>query len=207
MIAQGITKVPCMQPRGLPMTSFPSHDLETAPDASKPLLESSQKAFGRLPGLHKVMAESPQVLEGYQVLHNLFTETDFNADELTVVWQAINVEHECHYCVPAHTGIAKRMKVSDDISNALRDETPLSSAKLEALRTFTIQMLRERGNVSQAQMRAFFEAGYGHRAVLDIILGLSQKVMSNYINHVAETPLDEPVKPLAWKRSGTHLVT
>lgn len=187
------------------MTDFPSHDLDSAPEASKPLLENSQKAFGRLPGLHKVMAESPQVLEGYQVLHKLFTETAFDKDEMTVVWQTINVEHECHYCVPAHTGIAKRMGVSDDISNALRNETPLESPKLEALRTFTLQMLRERGNVTDAQMKAFFDAGYGHRAVLDIILGLSQKVMSNYINHVAETPLDEPVKPLAWKRSGKPL--
>ncbi|MEL6100059.1 MAG: carboxymuconolactone decarboxylase family protein [Pseudomonadota bacterium] len=187
------------------MTDFPSHDLETAPEASKPLLENSQKAFGRLPGLHKVMAESPQALEGYQLLHKLFAETDFDADELTVVWQTINVEHECHYCVPAHTGIAKRMKVSDEIIDALRDETPLPSEKLEALRRFTLQMLRERGNVTDAQMQAFFDAGYGHRAVLDIILGLAQKVMSNYTNHVAETPLDEPVKPFAWKRSGTPL--
>ena len=69
------------------MTDFPSHTLETAPEASKPLLENSQKAFGRLPGLHKVLAESPQAYEAYQVLHKLFTETEFDADELTVVWQ------------------------------------------------------------------------------------------------------------------------
>ncbi|MEM7567420.1 MAG: carboxymuconolactone decarboxylase family protein [Pseudomonadota bacterium] len=187
------------------MTDFPSHDLDSAPEASKPLLENSQKAFGRLPGLHKIMAESPQMLEGYQVLHRLFTETAFDADETTVVWQTINVEHECHYCVPAHTGIAKRMKVSDEISNALRDETPLPSPKLEALRAFTLQMLRQRGNVTDEQMSAFFAAGYGHRAVLDVILGLAQKVMSNYTNHVAETPLDEPVKPLAWQRKGEPL--
>ncbi|MFQ6554241.1 carboxymuconolactone decarboxylase family protein [Aestuariibius insulae] len=182
------------------MTDFPSHDLDSAPDASKPLLENSQKAFGRLPGLHKVMAESPQALEGYQLLHKLFTETDFDADEMTVVWQAINVEHECHYCVPAHTGIAKRMKVSDEITEALRNETSLPSPKLEALRTFTLAMLRGRGHVSDAEMTAFFDAGYRHRAVLDVVLGLAQKTMSNYINHVAETPLDEPVKPFAWQR-------
>ena len=187
------------------MTDFPTHDLETAPEGSKPLLENSQRAFGRLPGLHKVMAESPQVLEGYQLLHKLFTETAFDADEMTVVWQTINVEHECHYCVPAHTGIAKRMKVSDEISNALRDETPLPTAKLEALRVFTLQMLRQRGNVTDEQIQTFFDAGYDHRAVLEIILGLSQKVMSNYINHVAETPLDDVVKPLAWTRSDTHI--
>lgn len=184
---------------------FPSHDQDSAPEASKPLLAQSQKAFGRLPGLHKVLAESPQAYEGYQLLHKLFTETDFDADELTVVWQSINVEHACHYCVPAHTGIAKMMKVSDDISEALRNETALPTAKLEALRSFTVQMVRERGNVSQAQMKAFFDAGYGHRAVLDVILGLAQKTMSNYVNHVAETPVDEVFHPLAWTRSDTPL--
>jgi alkylhydroperoxidase family enzyme len=184
---------------------FPSHDHDSAPEASKPLLEQSQKAFGRLPGLHKVLAESPQAYEGYQVLHKLFTETEFDAEELTVVWQAINVEHACHYCVPAHTGIAKMMKVSDDITEALRNETPLPSAKLEALRTFTVQMVRTRGNVTEAQMQAFFDAGYGHRAVLDVILGLAQKTMSNYVNHVGQTPVDEVFQPLAWTRSETPL--
>lgn len=185
--------------------SFPSHDLETAPEASKPLLEKSQKTFGRLPGLHKVLAESPQAYEAYQVLHKLFTETDFDAEELTVVWQSINVEHACHYCVPAHTGIAKMMKVSEDITNALRNEAPLPSAKLEALRAFTVQMVRARGNVSDAQMQTFFDAGYGHRAVLDVILGLAQKTMSNYINQMAETPVDEVFHPLKWERSDTPL--
>ncbi|WP_323803670.1 carboxymuconolactone decarboxylase family protein [Sulfitobacter litoralis] len=185
--------------------SFPSHDLDTAPEASKPLLEQSQKAFGRLPGLHKVLAESPQAYEGYQVLHKLFTETDFDAEELTVVWQAINVENECHYCVPAHTGIAKMMKVSDEISDALRNEAALPTPKLEALRTFTVQMFRQRGNVSDDQMKAFFDAGYGHRAVLDVILGMAQKTMSNYVNHVAQTPVDDVFKPLAWERGDTPL--
>ena len=185
--------------------NFPSHDLNTAPESSKPLLEKSQKAFGRLPGLLKVLAESPQAYEAYQLLHKLFTETDFESDELTVVWQAINVEHSCHYCVPAHTGIAKMMKVSDDITDALRNETPLPTAKLEALRSFTIQMVRERGNATDAQIETFFAAGYSHRTVLDVILGIAQKTMSNYINHVAVTPVDEVFHPLTWERGATPL--
>ena len=84
---------------------------------------------------------------------------------------------------------------------ALRSEAPLPSSKLEALRTFTIQMVRQGGNVTEAQVKAFFAAGY----VLYVILGLAQKTMSNYINHVAETPGDEVFQPLVWQRSGTHL--
>ena len=187
------------------MLNFPSHDLDTAPEESKPLLENSQKAFGRLPGLHKALAESPQAFEAYQVLTKLFSDTNFDAEEMTVIWQTINVENECHYCVPAHTGIASMMKVSDEISTALRDETPLPTAKLEALRTFTLRMLRGRGYVSEAELKEFFDAGYSHRAVLDGILGLAHKTISNYANHVVETPIDEVFQPLAWTRSDTPL--
>ncbi len=117
------------------MTTLKVHTIESAPEASKPLLEASQKAYGMIPGLHGVLAAAPGILEGYQKLHELFVNTSFNEEELTVVWQAINVEHACHYCVPAHTGIAHMMKVDNDIIESLRNETPLANPKLEALRT------------------------------------------------------------------------
>ncbi|AWH73303.1 carboxymuconolactone decarboxylase [Dokdonia sp. Dokd-P16] len=182
------------------MTSLNIHNIESAPQESKALLEKSQKAYGMIPGLHGVLAESPQLLDAYQQLHELFTNSSFNADELTVVWQTINVEHACHYCVPAHTGIAKMMKVDDAIIEALRNETPLEDAKLEALRTFTLSLTRNRGNVSQEDLTAFYAAGYGERQVLDIILGLSQKVISNYTNHIANTPVDAAFEKFAWEK-------
>ncbi|MGB2685048.1 MAG: carboxymuconolactone decarboxylase family protein [Olleya sp.] len=182
------------------MTTLKIHNIETAPEGSKALLENSQKAYGMIPGLHGVLAASPELLKAYQELHQLFTETSFNNDELTVVWQTINVEHACHYCVPAHTGIAKMMKVDDAIIDALRNETPLADAKLEALRTLTLSITRNRGNVSQADLEAFYAAGYGEQQVLEIILGLSQKVISNYTNHIANTPVDEAFQKFAWKK-------
>lgn len=183
------------------MPDFEIHTLETAPEESRPLLENSQKAFGRIPGLHGVMAEAPALLQGYKQLHQLFSEqTSFDKDELTVVWQAINVEHNCHYCVPAHTGIAKMMKVDDAITEALRNETALPNDRLEALRTFTLAVVRDRGSVDKAAVQAFLDAGFTKRQVLEVILGVSQKVMSNYTNHLAETPVDEAFKPFAWKK-------
>ncbi|WP_415754576.1 carboxymuconolactone decarboxylase family protein [Pseudomonas leptonychotis] len=182
------------------MSSFTLHDQHSASEAAKPLLEKSQKAFGRVPGLHAVMAESPELLDGYQVLHGLFLNSSFDADEKTVVWQTINVEHACHYCVPAHTGIAKLMKVSDEINNALRDETPLPTPKLEALRDFTLAMVRQRGELEAKQLDAFYAAGYTQRNVLEVILGLSQKVMSNYTNHIAQTPVDKVFEVYAWAK-------
>tara|TARA_R110001583_G_scaffold145698_1_gene297693 strand:+ start:16389 stop:16940 length:552 start_codon:yes stop_codon:yes gene_type:complete len=182
------------------MSKFTSHTIETAPAQSKEILEGAQKQMGVVPGLFAVMAESPQLLKAYTQLHQLFTETSFDAEELTVVWQTINVEHECHYCVPAHTAIAHSMKVDPALTEALRNEAPLPTEKLQALKDLTLSVVRNRGNVSEQELSAFFAAGYGHQQVLEIILGLSQKVISNYVNHIAETTVDPMFKDFTWTK-------
>lgn len=181
------------------MAVFQLHTPDTAPEDSKPLLADSQKTFGMLPNLHAVMAESPQHLKGYQVLHQLAQETSLTPIELNVVWLSINVEHECHYCVPAHTGVAYMYQVPENVIEGLRTAGPLGDAKLEALRTFTLAVLRARGKVAPAEVDAFLAAGYATRQVLDIILILAQKVMSNYVNHLADTPVDPPMQKFDWK--------
>jgi alkylhydroperoxidase family enzyme len=176
------------------MSDFTLYTLETAPQAAKPLLEKSVKAFGMLPNLHAVMAQSPQLLDAYQQVHELFQQTSFNADELTVVWQSINIEHDCHYCVPAHTGIAHSMKVDQSIIDALRNKTELADEKLEVLRDTTLAMVRQRGVLSAEDLSKFYAAGYDKQQLLEIVLGLSQKIMSNFTNHLADTPVDAPFK-------------
>ncbi|WP_108263246.1 carboxymuconolactone decarboxylase family protein [Mangrovicoccus ximenensis] len=180
------------------MAEFTRHTLDTAPEASKPLVENAIAMFGMLPNLTATMAESPQLLEVYQLAHIRFQETSFTPDELNTVWLAINVEHACHYCVPAHTGIAHRMGVAPEVIEALRCATPLPDAKLETLRSFTLAMVRGRGVVSAAEMQAFLDAGYTQKHVLEVILGIAQKVMSNYVNHVAQTPVDAAFAKFAW---------
>ncbi|GLR72595.1 carboxymuconolactone decarboxylase family protein [Agaribacter marinus] len=181
------------------MHNFTLHTKESAPSEAIPLFENSENAFGMIPNLHAVMAESPQLLEAYQTLHTLAQKTSFNAEELTVVWQTINVEHACHYCVPAHTAIAKSMKINDKLINELRNNEVLSDKKLNTLKTTILAITRARGVVEDAQLTAFFNAGYQQQQVLDIILILAQKVMSNYTNHLANTPVDDAFKPFDWQ--------
>ncbi|MEM7056057.1 MAG: carboxymuconolactone decarboxylase family protein [Pseudomonadota bacterium] len=182
------------------MTEFTIHTEETAPDASKPMLADSKAAFGMIPNMHAVMAEAPGLLEAYKTTHTLFTQTSFDAAEQTVVWQTINVENDCTYCVPAHTGIAKHMGVDQAVIDALRSGTELPTDRLEALRTFTLRVIRERGHVDEAGLQAFFEAGFTKRQVLEVVLGYAQKIMSNYTNHLAKTPLDSALQSLAWAK-------
>ena len=179
------------------MNQLDLFDLDTAPEDSRPLLEKSIKGFGMIPNLHAVMAGSPQVLEAYQMLHQLFQNSSFDNDELTVIWQTINMEHSCHYCVPAHIAVAHMMKVDDTLIDAIVNHKQLPSEKLQVLRETTLKMVRERGNIASVDVEAFYAVGYEPRQLMEIVLGLAQKVMSNYINHLAETPLDEPFKQFA----------
>lgn len=180
------------------MTDFQIHTIDSAPEESKPLLETSQKSFGMIPNLHGVMAESPQALAAYQSLSSLFGATSLSAVERNVVWLTLNVYHRCHYCVPAHTAIAKSQKVPDDVINALREGRSLSDRKLEALRQFTLQVAEKRGEVSPAEIAAFIDAGFTKAQVLDVIVGVAHKVMSNYINHFAHTDVDAAFQAFSW---------
>lgn len=179
------------------MSLYPLHTLESAPAASQPLLDKSIKGFGTIPNLHAVMASAPKVLEAYQALHQLFNQTSLSPEEKTVVWQTINQEHQCHYCVPAHAAIAHMMKVDPEITTNIRRSQSLPDIKLEQLRQTTLAIVRQRGILTDEQQQQFFASGYGVQQLLEVILGVSQKVMSNYINHLAKTPLDEAFKSFA----------
>lgn len=172
------------------MSLIPLPELADSAPESRPLLEDSIKAFGMLPGLHKALSHSPQALEGYKTLHTLFGATAFTNAEKHVVWQSINHAHSCHYCQPAHSAIAKMMGVDPALDAALRTGAPLTDPKLEALRVFTLAVLEARGAIPDAAVESLFAAGYGPRAVIDVLLGMAQKVLSNYTNHIARPPVD-----------------
>jgi len=180
------------------MTKFTIHTIDSAPEAAKPLLQDSQKSFGFTPNLHGVMAESPQTLDAYKQLTTLVSQTSLSAVERHVVWLAVNVENHCHYCVPAHSALAKMQGVDAKTVEALRNDAQLEDARLEALREFTLKVVRQRGVVDEADVEAFLSAGFTKRQVLDVVLGVAHKTLSNYVNHLASTPVDEAFKGEAW---------
>lgn len=106
-------------------------------------------------------------------------ETSFSATERTVVWQTLNTEADCRYCTAAHTGIAKMEKVADDVIETGRAQGNYDDPKLEALRTFALEVVRERGWAGDAAVQAFVDAGYTRQQVLEVVLVAGHKVLSN----------------------------
>ena len=179
---------------------FTIHTPETAPDEAKPLLQASLNRYKFVPNLHGVMAESAPVLQAYQALGELYGKTDLSVLERQIVLLTINYENECHYCVAAHSAIATMEKMPEDILAALRSGAPLADAKLQALRDFARKVVVSRGWVSDGDIQALLDAGYAKRTALEVILAVSYKVLSNYVNHLAETPVDAPFTGFAWSK-------
>ena len=76
----------------------------------------------------------------------------------------------------------------------------MPNEKLQTLHETTLSIVRNRGNITDSEIEAFYAAGYEQRQLLEIILGVSQKVISNYVNHIAQTPVDKPFEKFAWTK-------
>ncbi|MEM6487677.1 MAG: carboxymuconolactone decarboxylase family protein [Pseudomonadota bacterium] len=179
---------------------FPLHDAHSAPQAARPALAATQQSFGMIPNLERVMATAPALLAAYSAAWALFDTTSLTPVERQVVYQTANVENECDYCVPWHTYLAQQAQAGPTDVAAMRSGTPLSTPRLEALRTFARRLIHTRGKILEADLAAFLAAGYTPQAALEVVLGIAIKTMSNFTNSVAGTPLDPPVQDLAWAK-------
>jgi uncharacterized peroxidase-related enzyme len=179
---------------------FEPHSIESAPAAAKPMLEGAKQALGFVPNLYANFAESPELLEAYTTIGAIFDRTPLTPTERQIILLTVSFQNNCDYCMAAHSTIAGMQQVDGHIVTALRDGTPLTNPKLEALRTFTAQVVEGRGWVKPADAVALVAAGYPKRTVLDVILAVGMKTLSNYTNHIARTPLDHAFEPRAWTR-------
>ncbi|MCF7997212.1 MAG: carboxymuconolactone decarboxylase family protein [Chromatiaceae bacterium] len=181
--------------------NFPNHDTESAPKDALPALTEAERHFGMLPNLMRKMATAPALLKGYLALGELFEQTSFSPAEQQVVLLSVSRENRCDYCMGAHSVLADMAGVPKAVTDELREGQPLPDPRLEALRRFTTAVVVARGWVDEAEIAAFQEAGYDAQQVLEVVLGVGMKTLSNYTNHLAGTELDAPFQHRAWQAS------
>ena len=181
-------------------TKFPLLDETNAPSGSLEWLAKARANFGMIPNVEKVMALTPQLLASYTFMWDQFNTTTLSPMERQVMYMTAHYENECNYCIPWHTILAKQAGMESADVDALRSGASLSDEKLEVLRVFTQTLIANRGKASEAQLQTFFDAGYTDAQALEVILGLAVKLISNYTNSIAGTPLDREAEALRWTK-------
>ncbi len=173
----------------------------TAEGRAAEMLDLAMKQVGFIPNMYANMANSPGLLDTYLTGYAQFrADSGFSPAEQEVVFLTISRENGCGYCVAAHSFIADAMSgVPAAVTDAIRDGGEIPDAKLQALAAFTRTMLRSRGLPSRAEVRAFLDAGYEERQILEIILAIAVKTLSNYANHVFHTEVDDMFAGRSWE--------
>lgn len=180
--------------------SLETKTIETADNISSNILENTKKGIGMIPNMYGLMANNPALLEGYSSSYKTFRENaGFTPPEQEVVFLSVAYENDCDYCMAAHSFVGDHMtNVPKEVTDAIRNNTEIPDAKFKALSLFSRAMTAKRGNPSQEDIDDFLNAGYTKNHILGVIAGIGVKIMSNYFNHVFNTPVDEAFKGRAW---------
>ncbi|MCV6622680.1 MAG: carboxymuconolactone decarboxylase family protein [Cellvibrionaceae bacterium] len=182
------------------MAEFTFHTTDTDNPKRKALLEKAQAGYGMIPNMIAGLSESPAAAEAYMALSKAVVKGSLTKEQQHVMWFTANAEHGCEYCMTGHTGLAMMDKIDQGVIDSARNVSSYEDPKLEALRQFTLIMIRQRGWADDAQVQAFLDAGYNKENIMDVIIGIAHKTVSNYANHLMQTPLDKGSEPLAWKK-------
>lgn len=180
-----------------PLLDIEPADPENTDGEAHALMAGAKQNLGFLPNMYTYMAKLPPVIDGYLRTYDDFrSQSGFSPAEQETVFLTISRVNGCHYCTAAHSMIAdKKSGVPADSLAALRDGRPLPDPDLQAVAAFTEAMVVSRGNPGKAAVDAFLAAGYGERQVLGVVLAIACKTFSNYVNHLAATPIDDVFAP------------
>ncbi len=144
-------------------------------------------------------AEAPTMIKAYLALGKALEASSLTPQEQEVVVLTVSYLNQCAYCMTAHSAVAKMVGLPEGEISALREGRPLSDAKLEALSRFAGLMVDQRGRASEDDVTAFLAAGYTRAQILEVIVGLAFKTLSNFTDHLADTPIDKQFEPFRWE--------
>jgi len=121
----------------------------------------------------------------------VFEEGSLSPVERSIVLLAASVENNCLYCIAAHSTVLKAFHVPSEVVSAVRSNRPLPDPKLNALVVLTKEVVSKRGYVGMQAIENFLGAGYRKDQILEVLIGVALKTISNYLDHISPTELDQ----------------
>jgi len=163
---------------------FRTHTVDSAPAASRPLMEATIAEFGQLAAPVARLAESPETLDGFLHASHLFESSTLDPLSREVVVMTIATRNGCGFCITMHTGRLRQLGAPTELITALRQNAPIADEKLEAIRHFTLRAFATTGAVPDDEIREFLAAGYTTRNALEVVLGIGTYTMSTFANRL-----------------------
>lgn len=181
------------------MPFYPVHTIESAPETSQPVLEQLHKAFGLVPNIAGVMANSPELIKAFiglfqQVHSGTFTEVEIQTLLLTNA-----VTNSCEWAVAFHTMLALKEGLPPADVEAIRKRGVPADGKLAALSNLARKLIETRGHVGDHDLGAFIASGFSQEQALEILAVTAASTMTNYVGTLARSPLEDFLEPHVWQ--------
>jgi uncharacterized peroxidase-related enzyme len=173
------------------MTNFTVPTREEVSENNQGIFDNLNKMVGFVPNLYAYFAKSDSALGDYLALQN--RKSSLKAKEREVINLVTSQINGCRYCQSAHTAIGKMNGFSDDQILELRTGEASFDAKLDALAKFTASVVNNHGNATQEAKDAFFNAGYDEVSMIDAVIVIGDKIISNYIHNLTGFEIDFPL--------------
>ena len=176
------------------MKNLPIPTKEQVSPANQAIFENLQKGLGFVPNLYATFAYSDTALGNYLTFQN--AKSSLKAKEREVINLVVSQVNDCRYCESAHTVLGKMNGFTDEQILELRAGSASFDAKLDALVKLAKAITMTHGRPDDKLVESFFAAGYNEGSLVDVILVIGDKIISNYLNNITGTPIDFPVAPV-----------
>lgn len=163
---------------------------ETASPANQALFDNLKQGLGFVPNLYATMAHSDTALSTYLTLQNAKSSLSVKARE--VVNLAVSEVNQCAYCLAAHSMLGKMVGFTEDQILLIRAGTAPFDTRLDALARLVRNVVQARGHVNSAVIQAFFDAGWSEGNLVDVMVVIGDKTISNYLHSATKIPVDFP---------------
>jgi uncharacterized peroxidase-related enzyme len=164
-----------------------------APEKSRALLAAVQQQLGVVPNMFRLIATSPQTLEGYLGLSGALAKGALQAATRERIALAVAEVNGCAYCLSAHTYLGRTLAHLDDAEITANRSGASNDPKADAAIRFAVQLTRDQGHIREADLSAVRQAGYTDGQILEIIAHVALNVFTNTVNEALKTEIDFPV--------------
>jgi len=175
------------------MNRFNIPTKEQVTPENQEVFNSLEKSLGFVPNLYAYYAKNDTALTDYLSFQN--RKSTLSKREIEVVNLVVSQYNGCEYCLSAHTVVAGLNGFSEAQTIEIRKGAFDADAKLDALANFTSAVVANKGQLSDQQKEDFFTAGYTEANLIDVVLKIGDKVVSNFIHNITELAIDFPVAP------------
>lgn len=175
------------------MENFPIPTKEQVSPANQAIFDNLTGMIGFVPNLYAILGHADNALGDYLTLQN--RKTSVRAKEREVINLVVSQVNNCLYCLSAHTQFAKMNGFTDEQILAIRRAEISFDPKMDALAKLVKATTENRGRVSAQVLANFFAAGYAEGQLIDVVIAIGDKIITNYLHALTDIPVDWPLAP------------